>query len=274
MPPTWRGRSRRGRGGRRHWVIRPLFARLGAVRDARRHSDPTSGDRRAENVHHELEGRLHRRGLRADARRPRPGGSSSDTPQPATRRCRDRRPDRAGSWPGPLMLGRAPILCVGEQLAERERASRTRSLTASFAGRSGRDHRGLGDSDWSSPTKLVWAIGTGWKRQWRRCSPRRRARSATSSPGSAGGSAAEALPNLVRRQRDLGEHREFLAEPSIDRRAGRWRVAQARRDGRHRGTARSDRRAPWRCRATETATRPRPDRPRRPRRGSGSAMTG
>ena len=222
----------------------------------------------AQNVHHELQGAYtgeisapmlvglaelgHRRPLGAAARRgrdrrahrpqARPGGRRGPAPDPVRRRAargaRGREPGRRR--PSPARRAPSP------------------DTTRRPCWRGGTGHRlraGLGDRH--RPER---------ERPRRRRDGRRP--SATRWPGSAG-RCRRRRPGPVRRQRHVGQHRRVPGRALDRRRARRRRVAQARRDGRDRGTGRPDRRAP--------AARPRDRTPvatAPARRSSSSSSTG
>ena len=108
-------------------VICPPFVCLAAVRDALAEADPDVGVG-AQNVHHELAG-----AYTGEIAAPMLAGLADlgdrRPLRAAARRRRDRRAHRPQARPRASTAGLRPILCVGEQLAERE------------AGRAGRGRR-------------------------------------------------------------------------------------------------------------------------------------
>ena len=153
MPASWPGRSRRGpacAGVTR--VICPPFVCLAAVRDALAETDPDVGVG-AQNVHHELQG-----AYTGEISAPMLVGLATWVIVGHSERRRD-----AGETDELIgrKLGRAvdaglrPILCVGEQLEEREagRAGRRRRSPARGAPSRGHDPRApRARPAWSSPT--------------------------------------------------------------------------------------------------------------------------
>ena len=182
---------------------------------------------------------------------------------------RDRRADRPRSSAGRVEAGLRPILCVGEQLEDRERRRRggrgvvDGQLRGALDGhdpatrwRGGRPrHRlraGLGDRDRPERARLG-------RRRDGRGDPARARRHRL------GSDRAERRPDPLRRQRHRGEHRRVPGRARDRRGARRRRVAQARRDGRDRRPRRRHRgRPPGRDRrddarpARRGAGRPRP----------------
>ena len=164
-------------------VICPPFVSLAAVRDALAEDDPDVGVG-AQNVHHELQG-----AYTGEISAPMLVGLADWVIVGHSERRRD-----AGETDALIgrKLGRAvdaglrPILCVGEQLAEREAGRQTEVVDRQLAApwpTSGR--RSSSTPDWSSPTNRSGRSGPAGtpaartRRRWP-------TRSGTSSTGSAG----------------------------------------------------------------------------------------
>ena len=148
-------------------------------------------------------------------------------------------------------LGRAvdaglrPILCVGEQLDEREAGRRN----ATWSG--GQLRGALGEP--TRPRSIaaglviayepVWAIGTGRTASGADAAAMADAiRETLAELGLPGRRRSD--PGALRRQRHVGRHRRVHGRARDRRGARRRRLAQARRDGRHRRPGRRDGRRP------------------------------
>ena len=202
--PAWPGVTR---------VICPPFVCLAAVRDALAEEDPDVAVG-AQNVHHELAG-----AYTGEVSAPMLAGLATWVIVGHSERRRDAgETDEliGASSARALEAGLRPILCVGEQLAEREAGRRPRSSSsASSAARStassgpGRRRRaghrlraGLGDRHRAQRDRRR-RRGDG------RCDPDDPRRLGWGRPGAG-------TPDALRRQRDSANIGEFLAEPSID----------------------------------------------------------
>ena len=222
-------------------VICPPYLCLAAVGAALAEADPDVAVG-AQNVHHELAG-----AYTGEISAPMLAGLATWVIVGHSERRRD-----AGETDELIgrKLGRAvdaglrPILCVGEQLDEREAGLATevvdRQLRGALADRDPAETSGAGLVIAYEP---VWAIGTG--------------RNATGADAAAMSDAIRTEPRgpglgrprrrhagPLRRQRHLDEHRHVPRRAVHRRGARRWRVAQAGRDGGDRGTGRDDRPCP------------------------------
>jgi triosephosphate isomerase len=194
-------------------VICPPFVCLEAVRDALAESDPDVGVG-AQNVHHELAG-----AYTGEIAAPMLVGLAGWVIVGHSERRRD-----AGESDELIgrKLGRAieaglrPILCVGEQLAEREAGSQeavvTEQLTTALAAH---DPGVLESARLVIAYEPVWAIGTG-----RNASGRDAALMAEAIRGAlrglGWGEGADRTPVLYGGSVTSANIGEFLAEPSID----------------------------------------------------------
>ena len=182
---------------------------------------------------------------RTPARSPRrcspawPTGSSSATPNAAATPARPTSRS-AGSSVAPCDAGLRPILCVGERLEEREAGDAGRRRRAPAPGRPGRPP--AGDARWGrSGDRVRTGVGdrdraeravAATRRRWRMSSARR-------SPVWAGPTGPMAVPILYGGSVTSANDRRVPGRARDRRRARRWRVAQAGRDGRHRGAGRT-----------------------------------
>ena len=248
-------------------VICPPFVCLAAVRDALA-DDGSRVAIGAQNVHHELPG-----AYTGEISAPMLAGLATWVIVGHSERRRD-----AGETDELIgrKLGRAvdaglrPILCVGEQLDEREAGRARTSSTTQLAARSTATMPGaLAEAGLVIAYEPVWAIGTG--RNASGPDAAAMADAIRAALGALGWGPGRSRAGPVRRQRHLGQHRRVPGRALDRRRARRWRLAQARRDGRDRGAGRADRRAHAarrgdRRQTTAGRSPPAPDRPGRPRR--------
>ena len=194
-------------------VICPPFVALAAVRDALAESDPDVAVG-AQTVHHELQG-----AYTGEIAAPMLAGLASWVIVGHSERRRDagETDDLVG-----LKVGRAvdaglrPILCVGEQLEEREAGAQDAVVDRQLRGAL-RDHdpAALRSAGLVIAYEPVWAIGTG-----RNASGRDAAAMAaairTVLSGLGHGAAAETVPVLYGGSVTSANIPEFLAEPEID----------------------------------------------------------
>ena len=168
-------------------------------------------------------------------------------------------------------LGRAvdaglrPILCVGEQLADREAGRATTVVDAQLRGAL-EDHDADRADRGRAGHRLRARLGDRHRPERDRApTPRRwpmRSGRASTALGWADGAAER--PGPLRRQRHQRHHRRVPGRAGDRWRARRRRLAQARRDGRHRRPSRHDRAARGSRRRARppgdgrTAARPRP----------------
>ena len=194
-------------------VLCPPFVALAAVRDALPGTGVEVG---AQNVHARARRRLHRRDLRARCSPASPPGRSSATPSGDATRAR-----RTRSIGRKLVrcaeAGLRPILCVGEQLAEREAGRAEATVRAQLEGAlavvlaqrclaGGPGHRlraGVGHRDRPDGARRGRG-GDGGCRSGRRCAE-------LGAPDDGAG-----IPVLYGGSVTSGRHGEFLAEPAID----------------------------------------------------------
>ena len=224
------------------------------MRDALAESDPDVGVG-AQNVHHELQG-----AYTGEIAAPMLVGLATWVIVGHSERRRDafETDELIGRKLGRAVdAGLRPILCVGEQLAEREAGRQDavvhRQLAGALAGHDPAPSRPAGLVIAYEP---VWAIGTG-----RNASGHDAAAMAEairdSLVGARLGRRGRRRPDPLRRQRHLRQHRRVPRRAVDRRRARRRRLAQARRDGRDRGPGRADRRRPRdACRRPRRTIRP------------------
>jgi triosephosphate isomerase len=195
-------------------VICPPFVCLAAVRDALEGAgeDAFVG---AQDVHHELAG-----AYTGDISAPMLDGLATWVIIGHSERRRDHgeTDERiGGKLRRAVEAGLRPILCVGEQLAEREAGDAEGVVARQLAGAlGGHDPDALQDAGLVIAYEPVWAIGTG-----------KNARGADAAAMAAAiraavvgigwqATAAEALPILYGGSVTAANIAEFLAEPSID----------------------------------------------------------
>jgi triosephosphate isomerase len=194
-------------------VICPPFVCLAAVRDALAEADP-SVSVGAQTVHHELQG-----AYTGEVSAPMLAGLASWVIVGHSERRRD-----AGETDELIgrKLGRAveaalrPILCVGEQLAEREAGEQTAVVDRQLRGALGpHDPGALAAAGLVIAYEPVWAIGTGRNASGGDAAAMAAAiRAVLAELG--GGPVAEATPILYGGSVTSANIGEFLAEPAID----------------------------------------------------------
>jgi triosephosphate isomerase len=193
-------------------VICPPYVCLPAVRDALGESDPDVAIG-AQDVHHELHG-----AYTGDISAPMLVGLASWVIVGHSERRRDHA--ESDQLIGEK-LARAveadlrPILCVGEQLADRD-AGRATSVVAAQLTRAlaDRDVAILAEADLVVAYEPVWAIGTGRNASGRDAAGMSEA--IRSTLAGLGWQDAEGLPILYGGSVTAANIGEFLAEPSID----------------------------------------------------------
>ena len=194
-------------------VICPPFVCLAAVRDALADSDPDVGVG-AQDVHHELAG-----AYTGDISAPMLEGLADwvIVGHSERRRDHDETDDRIGrKLARAVEAGLRPILCVGEQLADRD-AGRAVEIAADQLGGClvGQDPARLGDAGLVIAYEPVWAIGTG--RNALGSDAAAMAEAIRSTLADLGwDSAAGDVPVLYGGSVTAANMGEFLAEPSID----------------------------------------------------------
>ena len=194
-------------------VLCPPFVALAAVRDALATADPDVGVG-AQDVHHELAG-----AYTGDISAPMLVGLAGWVIVGHSERRRDHAEtdERIGQKVGRAVdAGLRPILCVGEQLADRDAGRAIEVVDAQIAGALARhDPVAMGEAGLVIAYEPVWAIGTG--------------RNALGSDAAAMATAIRAaltrldwgswagdIPVLYGGSVTAANIGEFLAEPSID----------------------------------------------------------
>ena len=194
-------------------VICPPFVCLAAVRDALAESDPSVGVG-AQDVHHELAG-----AFTGDISAPMLEGLASWVIVGHSERRRDHgeTDERVGEkLARAIESGLRPILCVGEQLADRE-AGRAMEIADRQLGGclEGHDPERLTNAGLVIAYEPVWAIGTGRNALGSDAAAMAEAIRSTLA-GLGWGEAAGEVPVLYGGSVTAANIGEFLAEPSID----------------------------------------------------------
>ena len=193
-------------------VICPPFVCLAAVRDALAGEEIAIG---AQDVHHEPAG-----AYTGDTSAEMLAGLVTWVIVGHSERRRDHgeTDERiSGKLRRAVEAGLRPILCVGEQLVEREAGRAVDVVSAQIAGAlAGHDPETLRDTGLVVAYEPVWAIGTG--RNARGSDAAAMAGAIRTAVRTAGWAprAAEALPVLYGGSVTAGNIAEFLSEPSID----------------------------------------------------------
>jgi triosephosphate isomerase len=192
-------------------VICPPFVCLAAVRDALAGEDVAVG---AQNVHHELAG-----AYTGEVAAPMLAGLATWVIVGHSERRRDagetderigRKLDRA------IESGLRPILCVGEQLAEREAGAEVEVVRRQLEGAlRDRDPAALGEAGPVIAYEPVWAIGTGRNASGRDASAMVDAIRAALADLGLGG-LAESTAVLYGGSVTAANIDEFMSEPAID----------------------------------------------------------
>jgi len=194
-------------------VICPPFVCLAAVRDALAEDDPLVGIG-AQDVHHEVAG-----AYTGDISAPMLVGLASwvIVGHSERRRDHDETDERIGrKLTRALDAGLRPILCVGEQLADRDAGRATDVVDSQLRGSLvDHDPEALRDLGLVIAYEPVWAIGTGRNAFGSDAAAMAEAiRSILSGLG--WGEASAGVPVLYGGSVTAGNIGEFLAEPSID----------------------------------------------------------
>jgi triosephosphate isomerase len=194
-------------------VICPPFVALAAVRDALAGTDPGVGVG-AQDVHHELAG-----AYTGDISAPMLAGLASWVIVGHSERRRDHgeTDERIGrKLARAVEGGLRPILCVGEQLEDRDAGRAVEVVDRQLGGAlSGHDPDALSDAGLVIAYEPVWAIGTGRNALGSDAAAMAEAIRTTLERLGWGGSASD-VPILYGGSVTAANIGEFLAEPSID----------------------------------------------------------